>query len=60
VAGFVCNLPDGGVQVVAEGSPHEIDDFLREVRDRFLTNIRDERCDVQSPTGEFGGFEIRH
>ena len=36
VAGFVQNLPDGRVELVAEGEKHEIDAFLREVRERFL------------------------
>jgi acylphosphatase len=60
VAGFVRNLPDGRVELVAEGKPREVEAFLREVRDRFFHQIRDERCDEQAATGEFTGFEIRH
>jgi acylphosphatase len=60
VAGYVRNLPGGGVELVAEGVPHEMDAFLSEVRERFFSNIRDERSDVQPATGEFSGFEIRH
>ncbi len=60
VAGFVRNLPDGRVELVAEGKPHEVDAFLREVRDRFFNQVRDERGDVQPATGEFAAFEIRH
>ena len=60
VAGFVRNLPDGRVELVAEGQPREVEAFLREVRDRFSHQIRDERIDVQPATGEFAGFEIRH
>lgn len=60
VAGYVRNCPDGRVELVAEGSPRELDDFLREVRDRFFNHIRDERCDVADATGEFAGFDIRH
>jgi acylphosphatase len=60
VTGYVRNLPDGRVELVAEGERREIDAFLLEVRDRLSSHIRDERCDIGPATGEFGGFEIRH
>jgi acylphosphatase len=60
VSGYVRNEPDGRVELVAEGQPHELDAFLGEVRERFVVNIRDERVDVQPATGEFTGFNIRH
>jgi acylphosphatase len=60
ISGYVRNQPDGRVDLVAEGEPHELDAFLGEVRERFLVNIRDERVDVQPATGEFTGFGIRH
>jgi acylphosphatase len=60
VAGYVRNCPDGRVELVAEGSARELDEFLREVREFFSSNIRDEHCDVQEATGEFSGFDIRH
>jgi acylphosphatase len=60
VTGFVRNLPDGRVELVAEGEPRETDAFLGEIRERFLNHIRDERCDKGPPTGEFSGFEIQY
>jgi acylphosphatase len=60
VTGYVRNLPDGQVELIAEGNRKEIDTFLEEVRDRLANHIRDERCNVGPATGEFTNFEIRH
>jgi acylphosphatase len=60
VNGFVRNLPDGQVELVAEGEKHELVAFLDDVRERMLRYIRDERVDTQPATGEFAEFEIRH
>ncbi len=60
VTGFVRNCPDGRVELVVEGQPRELDALVREVRERLFNYIRDERRDVQEPTGEFTGFDIRH
>ena len=40
VAGYVRNLPDGSVEVVAEADPAEIDRFVDAVRERMSGFIR--------------------
>jgi acylphosphatase len=59
VTGFVRNLDDGRVHLVAEGEIAEIDAFLAEIARRMKSNIR-YVDDQQGPaTGEFAAFAIR-
>jgi acylphosphatase len=60
VIGYVRNLSDGRVHLVAEGAKPEIDAFLKDVRERFSDHLRDEKIDVGPATGEFRSFEIQH
>ena len=60
ITGFVRTLPDGRVELVAEGKRAAIDAFLADIRERLSNHIRDERCDIGPVTGEFNGFDIRH
>jgi acylphosphatase len=60
VKGFVQNLPDGDVLLVAEGDPGEVDRFLADLREKMSGYIRQEKTDRSAPTGEFTDFRIRH
>lgn len=40
VRGYVRNLPDGSVEVVAEGEPGELDRFREAIAREFRPNIR--------------------
>lgn len=59
VKGFVRNLSDGRVQIVAEGPIDELDRFVKAVQVRMSTYIRDHELDQQDPTGEFSDFGLR-
>jgi len=58
VTGWVRNLPDGRVQVLAEGSAEAVDGFLAVVRAHWKQHIENERGEEQPPTGKLAGFEI--
>lgn len=60
VAGYVRNLPDGRVELVAEGAPRELDRFLAEIAERMGGYIRKMAVDSRPGNGEFDVFEIRH
>ena len=59
VTGYVKNLPDGTVELLAAGSNSDVKNFLAEVASTFKRNITTSQvleCDSEL---EFEGFEIR-
>ncbi|HEV3343051.1 MAG TPA: acylphosphatase [Pirellulales bacterium] len=59
VTGYVENLSDGRVELVAEGEPAEIDRFLAAVEERLARYIASTQIRSRPATGEFAGFFIR-
>jgi acylphosphatase len=58
VTGFVRNLSNGSVELVAEGSPAELDRFLADVALKMATNIDHAECRRETPAGAFESFVI--
>ncbi len=59
VTGTVRNLPDGGVELIAEGARDELEAFGEAIRQSGLDHfIRDEDVSWAEPRSEFRGFEI--
>ena len=54
VAGYVMNLPDGRVKLVAEGDKMELDALLNAIKKRMSRNIRDVKLGQSACNGEFG------
>jgi acylphosphatase len=60
VTGFVHNLRDGRVELVAEGEPAAIEQFLEALAKRMSGNIDHVQSQREAATGEWTAFEIAH
>jgi acylphosphatase len=60
VTGWVRNLPDGRVEMMASGERDEVEAFLQAIRDSELSShIRNETAAEIPAPGDARGFEIR-
>jgi acylphosphatase len=60
VTGFVRNLPDGRVEVAAEGTEPELRAFLAEIQARLGQYIRSLTQTTEPATGEWADFAVRY
>lgn len=60
VTGCVRNLPDGRVELLAEGKVTKVNAFLAAVRERWGSYIREEASEPVAPTGRYREFKITY
>lgn len=61
IGGYVQNLPDGDVRVVAEGPEPELLKFMDALRSSHVYRyVRKEQLSWSVATGEFAGFDVRY
>ncbi len=61
IRGYVRNLPDGTVEVVAEGSPEVIEKFIERLKEGPpLAIVEDMEIQEIPPDEEFETFEVRY
>jgi len=59
ITGTIRNLPDGRVELIAEGNRAELEEFRGAIQDAGLAGfIRDEQVIWADAKNEFRGFEI--
>ena len=59
IGGYVRNLPDGRVELVAEGPEEDVERFVAQVRKEMSSYIRSADLTRTQATGEFAGFSIK-
>jgi acylphosphatase len=58
VTGWVKNLADGRVQLLAEGPSEDVDKFLKAIAKRWKENIEKEETEKLPVSGKFKSFEV--
>jgi acylphosphatase len=56
--GFVQNLPDGSVEMVAQGGAEDIKGCLSDIGETFSGDIRETRIEDIEPDGSYKDFKI--
>ena len=59
VSGFVKNLPDGRVQLEAEGAAAEVSEFIAAVHERMTGYVRKIEQTEAKRAAQFRGFSIQ-
>ncbi|HPL82880.1 MAG TPA: acylphosphatase [Candidatus Omnitrophota bacterium] len=59
LCGYVRNLDDGRVEILAEGSESLLKDFLAQINNSFSRYIKESQINWETATGEFQDFSIK-
>jgi len=59
IVGWVSNLRDGKVELLAEGDEADLKDLLKRLSEDMAGYVKDTDISWEEPTGEFSDFGIR-
>ncbi len=60
ISGFVRNLPDRTVEMVAQGPQSDLQQYLEEIQDYYGRSIRDMKATEITPDPRYSDFRIRY
>jgi len=61
LTGWARNLPDGAVEIVAQGTPDTLKEFVEYLHEGSLTSkVEGVSVDWQTPKTEYSDFSIKH
>jgi len=58
ITGFVRNLPDGDVEMLAQGPDQDIDNCIKEIQDYFAGQIRDTQIEPVPCNSRYTDFRV--
>ncbi len=58
LTGFVRNLPDGTVEMLAQGNPDDITNCIRDINESFTGYISETTIEDASPNPQYKTFKI--
>ncbi|MCP3686605.1 MAG: acylphosphatase [bacterium] len=60
VVGYAKNMPDGSVEVHAEGEDEKLQEFVKHCKKgSFMASVKDVKVNDAEPTDDFDYFEVR-
>lgn len=59
IKGWVMNLPDGKVKLLAVGQREDLDDFFQDLKDEFKRYIDDYTFQEREASGNYKDFQIK-
>ena len=58
LTGFVRNLPDGNVEMLAQGPVEDINDCIRDIKEYFTGYLREAKIQEVPPDPRYTNFKI--
>ncbi len=58
LTGMVRNLPDGSVEMLAQGTENDVDSCIEDIKESFKNNITDLNVKHVTPDSKYDDFKI--
>ncbi len=58
LTGYVRNMPDGSVEMLAQGRPEDVDDCIQDIKEYFTDYLRETKIQEIPPDPRYIDFKI--